>query len=52
VSEKRFGDALTLYRTLLADNPTNEDYILWIAKLSAWTNDYSARRISISKRWR
>jgi YaiO family outer membrane protein len=42
VSDKRFGDALALYRTLLADNPTNEDYIIWIAKLSAWTNDYSA----------
>ena len=40
VSAKRFGDALTLYRTLLAGNPEDVDYILWIARLSAWTRDY------------
>ena len=39
VSEKRFGDALTLYRTLLAASPTDVDYTLWIARLSAWTGD-------------
>ena len=42
VSEKRFGDALTFYRTLLAGNPTDVDTILWIARLSAWTSDYAA----------
>ncbi|MGD0132400.1 MAG: YaiO family outer membrane beta-barrel protein [Bryobacteraceae bacterium] len=42
VSEKRFGEALTLYRTLLAGNPTDVDTILWIARLSAWTSDYAA----------
>jgi len=42
VSEKRFGDALTLYRTLLAGNSTDVDIILWIARLSAWTSDYTA----------
>ncbi len=42
VSEKRFGDAVALYRSLLASNPVNEDYIMWIAKLSAWTRDSSA----------
>jgi YaiO family outer membrane protein len=42
VSEKRFGDALTLYRTLLAGNPTDVDIVLWIARLSAWTRDDTA----------
>jgi YaiO family outer membrane protein len=42
VSEKRFTDALILYRNLLASSPGNEDYIIWIAKLSAWTGDYTA----------
>jgi YaiO family outer membrane protein len=41
VSEKRFSDALTLYRTLLAGDPTDVDYILWIGRLSAWTGDYT-----------
>jgi YaiO family outer membrane protein len=49
VSEKRFGDALTLYRTLLAGSPANEDYIIWIAKLSAWTGDYNAAADFYSK---
>jgi YaiO family outer membrane protein len=39
VSEKRFSAALALYRTLLGNNPQNVDYILWIARLSAWTGD-------------
>jgi YaiO family outer membrane protein len=39
VSERRFSDALPLYRTLLAGNPTDLDTTLWIAKLSAWTGD-------------
>ena len=42
VSEKRFGEALRLYRTLLAGDPMDLDYILWVARLSAWTNDYTA----------
>jgi YaiO family outer membrane protein len=42
VAEKRFNDALALYRTLLAGNSTDLDTILWIAKLSAWTEDYPA----------
>jgi len=42
LSEKRFGDALTLYRTLLAGNSMDVDIILWIARLSAWTSDYTA----------
>jgi YaiO family outer membrane protein len=41
VSEKRFGDALTLYRTLLEGSPADIDYLLWIAKLSAWTFNYT-----------
>jgi YaiO family outer membrane protein len=40
VTEKRFSDALTLYQTLLAANPADLDYILWAAKLSAWTGDH------------
>ena len=40
VSEKRFGDGIMLYRTLLASSPADVDYILWIARLSAWTKDY------------
>lgn len=40
VSEKRFSDALTIYRTLLGAHPADVDYILWIARLSAWTRDY------------
>jgi YaiO family outer membrane protein len=39
VHEKRFSDALTLYRTLLTGSPANVDYILWTARLSAWTGD-------------
>jgi YaiO family outer membrane protein len=42
VSEKRFSDALTMYRTLSGANPGDVDYILWIARLSAWTSDYTA----------
>jgi YaiO family outer membrane protein len=41
VSEKRFSDALAVYRTLLRNNPKDVDYILWIARLSAWTGDRS-----------
>jgi len=41
VSEKRFSDALPLYRTLLADRPADVDFIVWIAKLSAWTGNYT-----------
>jgi len=40
VTEKRFSDALTVYQTLLAANPADVDYILWVAKLSAWTGDH------------
>jgi YaiO family outer membrane protein len=40
VSEKRFNEALTIYRTLLAAAPADVDYILWIARLSAWTRNY------------
>jgi len=40
VTEKRFSDALTLYQTLLAANPADVDYVLWVAKLSAWTGDH------------
>jgi YaiO family outer membrane protein len=40
VAEKRFGDALTIYRTLLAGDPTSVDYLLWMARLSAWTGEY------------
>jgi YaiO family outer membrane protein len=40
VTEKRFIDALTLYQTLLVANPVDVDYILWVAKLSAWTGDH------------
>jgi len=40
VSEERFSDALTFYRTLLASRPTDVDYILWVGRLSAWTGDY------------
>jgi len=39
VSEKRFSDALPLYRSLLEAHPADVDYILWIARLSAWTGD-------------
>jgi YaiO family outer membrane protein len=39
VSEKRFSDALAVYRTLARNNPQDVDYILWIARLSAWTGD-------------
>jgi YaiO family outer membrane protein len=39
VSEKRFSDALPLYRSLLEAHPADMDYILWIARLSAWTGD-------------
>jgi YaiO family outer membrane protein len=49
VSEKRFGDALTLYRTLLAANPADVDYILWIARISAWTGDYTGAADFYSK---
>jgi YaiO family outer membrane protein len=41
VSEKRLADALTIYRALLEANPGDLDYILWIARLSAWTSDYT-----------
>jgi tetratricopeptide (TPR) repeat protein len=41
VFERRFGDALTLYRNLLAGSLTEGDYVLWIARLSAWTDDYT-----------
>jgi len=41
VSEKRFGDALALYRTLLKDDPMDVENILWVARLSAWTSDYT-----------
>jgi YaiO family outer membrane protein len=40
VSEKRFADALPFYRTLLAASPEDVDYILWVARLSAWTGDH------------
>ena len=40
VSEKRFRDALAIYRTLLEGNPADVDYILWVARLSSWTSDY------------
>jgi len=40
VAEKRFGDALTIYRTLLAGDSTSVDYLLWMARLSAWTGEY------------
>lgn len=49
VSEKRFTDALALYRNMLAGNPNNVDCILWIARLSAWTGDYTAAENSYSK---
>jgi YaiO family outer membrane protein len=39
VTEKRFGDALSLYRTLLAASPESVDCMLWVARLSAWTGD-------------
>jgi YaiO family outer membrane protein len=39
VSEKRFNDALLLYRTLLSAKPADVDDILWVARLSAWTGD-------------
>jgi len=42
VSEKRFSDALTLYRTLQAGHPMDVDYILWVGRLSAWTGDYAS----------
>jgi len=42
VAEKRFGKALTLYRTLLTANPGDVDYMLWIARLSAWSGDRAA----------
>ena len=41
VLEKRYSDALTLYRNLQAASPASLDYILWIARLSAWTGDYT-----------
>jgi YaiO family outer membrane protein len=41
VSEKRFSDALTLYRTLQAGQPDDVDDILWVARLSAWTGDHT-----------
>jgi YaiO family outer membrane protein len=49
VSEKRFTDALALYRTMLAGNPTNVDYILWVARLSSWTGDYTGAQNAYSK---
>jgi YaiO family outer membrane protein len=49
VSEKRFSDALTIYRTLLAASPADVDYILWIARLSAWTRDYNGAAEYYSK---
>jgi YaiO family outer membrane protein len=49
VSEKRFTDALALYRTMLAGNPMNVDYILWIARLSSWTGDYTGAQNAYSK---
>jgi YaiO family outer membrane protein len=39
VAEKRFSDALPLYRSLLSMHPRDVDDILWIARLSAWTGD-------------
>ncbi len=42
LSEKRFGDAVALYRALLAGQPSDLDTLLWIARLSAWTRDYLA----------
>jgi YaiO family outer membrane protein len=39
VTEKRFSDALLLYRTLLAASPASIDCMLWVARLSAWTGD-------------
>lgn len=42
VSEKRFSDALLLYRSLLEAQPADVDDILWIARLSAWTGDRTA----------
>jgi YaiO family outer membrane protein len=39
VSEKRFSDALPLYRSLLEANPADVDLMLWVARLSAWTGD-------------
>lgn len=49
VSEKRFTDALALYRDMLSGDPTNVDYIFWVAKLSAWTGDYAGAQTSYSK---
>jgi len=39
VSEKRYNEALTIYRNLLAEKPGDVDYIVWIARLSSWTGD-------------
>jgi YaiO family outer membrane protein len=39
VSEKRFSDALPLYRILLGAHPADVDDMLWVARLSAWTGD-------------
>jgi YaiO family outer membrane protein len=41
VSEKRYSDALPLYRTLLSANPADVDDMLWIARLLAWTGDHT-----------
>jgi YaiO family outer membrane protein len=49
VFEKRYSDALTAYRNLLAEKPGNVDYILWIARLSAWTGDFDGAANSYSK---
>jgi YaiO family outer membrane protein len=48
-SEKRFEDALRLYRSACGANATDVDCDVWIAKLSAWTGDYSAATISYSQ---
>jgi YaiO family outer membrane protein len=49
VSEKRFTDALALYRKMLTASPENVDYILWIARLFAWTGDYTGAQDSYSQ---
>jgi YaiO family outer membrane protein len=49
VTERRFIDALTLYQTLLAASPADVDYILWVAKLSAWTRDHTGAADYYSK---
>jgi YaiO family outer membrane protein len=49
VSEKRFAEALRLYRSACGASTADVDCDVWIAKLSAWTGDYSGAATSYSQ---